>query len=61
MNKTINLPELSRKTIDTLKNMAVDIESNDLRVAKELMLLAHLARPNGLFIKNKLNQYKKIL
>lgn len=61
MNKTINLPKLSPKTVNTLRDMAVKIEPKDLEVAKELMFLAHLARPNGSFIKNKLDRYRKIL
>ncbi|MEL6439374.1 MAG: hypothetical protein AAFQ80_08995 [Cyanobacteria bacterium J06621_8] len=61
MNKAINLPKLSTQTVNTLRDMAVEMESSNLRVAKELMHLAYLARPNGPFIKNKLKQYDRML
>lgn len=59
MEQTIYLPELKPRTIDALRDMAIKLESNDLETAKELMQMAHLARPNGPFIKNKLEEYKQ--
>ena len=59
MEEKIYLPELKPKTVDALRDLALKIESTDLETAKELMLMAHLARPNGPFIKQKLDEYNK--
>lgn len=60
MNK-INIDKLKPKTINMLRDMAAKIEKNDLTTAYELMSLAYRARPNGLFIKEKVEEYSKEL
>lgn len=52
---------MKAKTIDAIRDLALRHEEEDLQVAYELMSLAHRNRPKGLFIKNKLAQYKKQL
>lgn len=47
--------------VDTLKNSAIALESTDLKKAYKLMLMAHKAKPNGPYIKKKLDKYKKAL
>lgn len=48
--KKINIDILSPKTVDIPKDTAVQIEKDDLKVARELMNLAYLSRPTGAFI-----------
>lgn len=55
--KTITVNVLSNKAIDVIRDIAIDVEKNDLNVARELMHLAHLMRPSGYAIKTKLNTY----
>ena len=50
---------LSPSTVDFLRDTAVENEKFRPDLAYELMRLAHKARPNGLFIANKLEAYKK--
>lgn len=61
MNELSNFPKLRDKTINTLRNIAINFESKDLEISEDLMMLAHLARPNGPVIKRKLKQYSKSL
>lgn len=53
----MNLNKLDPKTIDALRDLAIEHENSNLVVAKELMHLAHLARPDGPYIKYKLEEY----
>jgi len=57
MNKKIDIQKLNPKTIDILRDMAVKLETEDLRTAYELMSLAYIARPNGGFIMKKVEEY----
>lgn len=50
-------PSLSAKSIDLIRDVAVRMEVEDTGIARELMLLASIARPNGPFIKKKLEEY----
>lgn len=49
--------KLKPKTIDAIRDLAVSVESKDLELAQDLMLLAHKSRPKGSFIKRKLDDY----
>lgn len=51
----------SQKEIDKIRNMAVILEDIDIEAAYTLMNLAHKYRPDGLFIKNKVQEYSKII
>jgi len=44
--------------IDQVRDRAINLEHTDLKLACELMELAHKARPNGPFIKEKLDSYR---
>jgi hypothetical protein len=44
--------------IDYIRDQALKLESNDLPMALKLMTLAHQARPEGPFIKQKLHDYQ---
>ncbi len=57
MDKKINLNELSSKTINAIRDLALKIESEDMETAKELMSLAYTARPTGSRMIKKLNEY----
>lgn len=47
---------------DTLRDVAINCEKdNRLEDAYKLMKIAHIIRPNGLFIKQKLDEYSKAL
>ena len=46
---------------DTLRNAALRIEKNDLRLACDLMILAHKVRPGGPVIKRMLEEYRRKL
>ncbi len=50
-----------QSTIDQLRDTALKLESVDLLAARSLMQIAHEKRPNGSFIKEKLNYYESIL
>ena len=52
---------MSKKSVDLIRDTAVSIENTNVRVAKELMQIAHLARPHGPFIKKKIKEYERIL
>jgi hypothetical protein len=52
---------LKDKTINTIRDLAINYENSDLELAHDLMLIAHKARPTGPFIKQKLEEYKKII
>ncbi len=56
-----NRKYLSEKNIDSIRDGAVVIESMDIKLAYELMSIAHQARPGGPFIKKKLDEYKSLL
>lgn len=47
--------------VNSLRDSAIALENIDLELSLQLMSLAHEMRPNGPFIKNKLNNYKAIL
>jgi len=48
--------------VDDFRDMAMKFEhERDISSAKELMYLAHLGRPKGAFIQNKLNEYNALL
>lgn len=53
--------KINNKDIDLIRDAALSLEENNLELAQRLMKLAHHARPNGMFIKNKLSQYEKNL
>ena len=52
------ISSLSSDDINFLRDKAVAIENNNLQLSYNLMQIAHQARPNGLFIKKKLEEYK---
>ena len=55
----MDFKDLNPKTVDALRDLAIEYENSNLLVAKELMHLAHLARPDGPYIKYKFNEYVK--
>lgn len=60
--KTVCFEDIKNNSdIDFLRDEALRIESFDIETAFKLMELANRARPDGPFIKEKLNSYKKIL
>ncbi len=52
---------LSDKQINTLRDIALQLESNDLQKAYELMEIAYTFKPQGPLIKMKFMQYKNAL
>lgn len=52
---------MKKKTIDAIRNLALEYESEDLEVAYELMSIAHKERPDGPFIKKKFLKYQQLL
>jgi hypothetical protein len=53
---------LPQSYVNDFRDMAVKFEQQgDISAAKKLMLLAHSGRPEGPFIKNKLDEYNTIL
>lgn len=58
---TTNIFKLKRRTIDTIRDVAIQLEKEDLETAQELMLIAYLSRPNGPLIKSKLDRYSEAL
>jgi hypothetical protein len=61
MNEEIKLPKLSELTIDAVRDLSMQFESTNYEIAQELMFLAHLARPHGTLIKEKLIKYNEEL
>ena len=55
------IKELDKLDANFLKNAAIKLEGNDLKLSLELMKMAHLLKPNGPLIKKKLAAYQKIL
>lgn len=53
--------QLSNQTIEFLRDSAVKLENDNMKMSLELMNLAHLARPQGPFIKKKMAEYEKAL
>lgn len=49
------------KDIDLIRNAALKLEDTDLQMARDLMALAHKARPQGPFIRKKLSEYESKL
>jgi hypothetical protein len=47
--------------VDTLRDAAIEIEEKDLQKAYYLMSLAHLGRPEGPVISEKLDEYQEKL
>ena len=47
--------------IDGLRNIAVSLEGDNLKLAEQMMTLAHTLRPNGPFIQQKLAEYTEKL
>ncbi len=60
-NKNSDFPKLAPKSINKLRDFALSLGAEDLQVSRDLMLLAHLARPTGSVIKKKLAEYEKAL
>ncbi|MHC6648229.1 hypothetical protein ACYTPF_16775 [Alteromonas sp. HB246098] len=60
-DKFYSFPSLSAKSIDLIRDAAVSMEVEDTIIARELMLLASIARPNGPFIKRKLEEYNSLI
>lgn len=57
-SSSLNLPG---HYADFFRDLAVSLENNDLKSAHKLMELAHMVRPQGPFIKEKLTEYEKAL
>lgn len=53
----MNTDKLNPKTIDALRDLALSLEFKEMDVAMELMSIAHIARPNGFFIRDKVKEY----
>ncbi|WP_417698543.1 hypothetical protein [Psychromonas sp.] len=49
------------RDVDFIRDEAVRLEKNNLQEALRLMEIAHQARPNGPFIKRKLDEYRQAL
>lgn len=49
---------LNRKTVDFLRDTALEYKDKDINLAYELMLLASIARPKGTFIQDSLKTLK---
>lgn len=49
------------KDIDLIRDAAIKLENTDIKMAHDLMAIAHRARPNGPFIKKKLIGYREQL
>tara|TARA_R110001583_G_scaffold17482_1_gene70631 strand:- start:1803 stop:2999 length:1197 start_codon:yes stop_codon:yes gene_type:complete len=56
---TIKALTLTSLDINMIRDYAVSIEDNNTRLAYDLMLIAYNARPNGPFIKQKVQLYKQ--
>lgn len=52
---------MSDFTINTLRDSAIVLEKENIKLAYELMSIAHQARPDGPFIKKKLDEYKSLI
>jgi hypothetical protein len=50
-----------QQDVDFIRNAAVDVEKTDLPKALRLMEIAHRARPEGPFIRDKVIEYRKLL
>lgn len=50
---------MNPKTINAIRDLALEFESSNLEVAYELMEIAYNKRPSGPFIKRKYLEYKK--
>ncbi|WP_136483248.1 hypothetical protein [Vibrio sp. H11] len=60
-NREPSFPKISPKSVNKLRELALSLEVEDLKIARDLMLLANLARPDGPVIKTKLAEYEKAL
>jgi len=49
---------LESKEIDLIRDLAIKLESSDLQLSLDLMKVAHKLRPQGKFIKKKLELYE---
>lgn len=52
---------INQKEVDNLRDMALAIEETDLSLARELMEVAHMLRPNGQLIRRRLESYRSRL
>lgn len=52
---------LTKNEIDKLRDIALKIEEKDLKTAYDIMKIASKLRPNGPYIKSKLEYYEKQL
>ena len=52
---------LTATEIDAIRDTAITLETIDINISYKLMNIAHLNRPKGPFIKQKLDNYKNIL
>ncbi len=52
---------LSSEQINSIRDSAVALEKENIKLAYDLMKIAYEARPNGPFIEKKLNEYKSII
>ncbi len=50
---------MNPKTINAIRDLALKYEQSDLKIAFELMSIAHSERPKGGFIKKKLLEYQE--
>jgi hypothetical protein len=55
------LRELCKPCVDDLRNLAVDLEQHDIRMALDIMRFAHFGRPGGQVINSKIEHYKRQL
>ncbi len=57
--KTVTIQDIKKSTdIDYIRDEAIKLESKDLKMALRLMETAHQARPDGPFIKQKVQEYR---
>ncbi len=53
--------QLNGVQINNIRDSAIALEKENIKLAHNLMEIAHKARPNGSFIEEKLNEYKSII
>ena len=56
-----HLKNYNNQEVDTIRDSAIALEKTNIKLAYELMCIAHNGRPNGKFIKKKLEEYKQLL
>lgn len=56
-----HLKKYNNKEIDMIRDSAIALEKTNIKLAYALMLIAHKGRPDGKFIKKKLEEYNQLL